>query len=145
MRRQADVMFRHATSSSSAGLRRDLLGPLLLLQAPHARVVPSGRQELVVRSALDDPAAVHDEDLVGPHHGRESMRDDERRASDLDALELGLDHLLRLRVERRSASHLDLPYAGRSPAARFSPSLLLSKLNEAQNVPSPGPHVVVVS
>ena len=42
-------------------------------------------------ASLDDMAFMHDQDLVGIHHGRQAMGDDQGRAPDSDLLELALD------------------------------------------------------
>jgi hypothetical protein len=54
-----------------------------------------------VGAALDDAAGVHDQDLVGIHDRRQTVRDDQRRAAARRAVEAGLDGLFGLRVERR--------------------------------------------
>lgn len=41
---------------------------LLLLQLPHMGVVALPCQQLCVPAALDDPALIHHQDLIGIHH-----------------------------------------------------------------------------
>src|SRR3970040_2466743 len=50
---------------------------------------------------LDAPPLAEHDDPIGIHDGRKPVRDDQRRASLGDALELGLDRLLRAGIERR--------------------------------------------
>ena len=77
------------------------MGGGLLLQRPHASIGAAAREQLTVRSALDDAPALEHEYLVCVHHRREAMRDDERRVAARDARELLLNALLRRRIERR--------------------------------------------
>src|SRR5207249_506579 len=63
---------------------------LLLLQRPHPGVGAAPRQQLAVRAALDDPAALEHQDLVRGHDSGQAVRDDERRVIGGDLLELGL-------------------------------------------------------
>ena len=44
-------------------------------------VATIGGHELVVAPALDDPTAVHDEDLIGVAHGRQAVGDDDDGAT----------------------------------------------------------------
>ena len=53
-----------------------------------------GRQQLRVRSALDDPARFHDQDFVGVHHGGEAVRDHQRGLAARHAAQFGLDGAL---------------------------------------------------
>src|SRR5206468_9574299 len=64
------------------------------------RIAAAGDDELVVRSDLDDAAVIEDDDLVGVAHGREAVRDRDRRASFGEPVERVLHEALRLRVER---------------------------------------------
>ena len=52
-----------------------------VLTAPHGGVATIGGHELVVAPALDDPTAVHDEDLIGVAHGRQAVGDDDDGAT----------------------------------------------------------------
>ncbi len=52
-------------------------------------------------AALDDLAMVEHQDLVGVHHRRKPVRDDERRAAARDLVERALDLALGAGVERR--------------------------------------------
>ena len=54
-----------------------------------------------MRAALDDPAAVVDEDLVGPEDGRQPVGDRDGRPALDQALERRLDEPLADGVERR--------------------------------------------
>ena len=58
------------------------------------------REQLGVRAALDDLAALEDEDLIGVHDGREPVRDDEHGAAGEQSVDRFLHEALRLRVER---------------------------------------------
>src|SRR5690606_19490479 len=74
------------------GLGMPLFGALQLL---HARVESSGGHELLVPPALDDAAAIEDEDAVGPADGREPVGDDKRRPPLLQRAQPLEDELLR--------------------------------------------------
>ena len=52
-------------------------------------------------AALDDAAAINDEDAVGIGDGGEAMRDDQRRAPGRKLGQRLLDRPLRLRIQRR--------------------------------------------
>src|SRR5690606_6039939 len=56
--------------------------------------------ELAERAALDDPAVLEHEYLVGIRNGREAVRDDERGAPLAECIEGPLDAPLRFRIER---------------------------------------------
>src|SRR4051812_43717396 len=69
--------------------------------ARRKRAVPaSSDDQLVVRADLDDAAVIKDDDLVRIPHGREAVRDRDRRASFRETVERLLDESLRFRVER---------------------------------------------
>src|SRR2546428_11479433 len=57
-------------------------------------------EQLLVRTALDEAAAVEDDDLVGVADGREAVRDRDRRPSLSQPVERVLHGPLGLRVER---------------------------------------------
>src|SRR5688572_30538487 len=48
----------------------------LRLEGVEARVVAARRRQRLVRAALDDPAAIEDDDLVGHAHGGEAVGDE---------------------------------------------------------------------
>jgi hypothetical protein len=73
----------------------------LLLQGPHLGIHAIAFEQRAVRAALDDASGVEHQDLVGVHHRRQPVRDDQRGAADGDLFEFGLDRLFGLRVERR--------------------------------------------
>ena len=79
-----------AASSSSSSCFRYSVG-----------VEPAVRDELVVRAALDDAAAVEHDDLIGVAHGRDAVRDDDRRPLPHHAAQPRQDLLLRVGVHRR--------------------------------------------
>src|SRR5688572_17451760 len=58
-------------------------------------------QQVAVPAALDELAAVEDEDLVGAGDRRQTVRDDEGRAPAAQRLEAVLDQRLALAVEAR--------------------------------------------
>ena len=57
------------------GLRRKRVR----VAAPHAGVHLAALKQLFVRAAADDAPGVHDEDLVGPAHGGQAVRDGDER------------------------------------------------------------------
>ena len=65
----------------------DLLPVLVELDEPrrleveHRAVAPAARHQLVVRAELDDGAVLEHADAVGLAHGREAVRDEDRRAA----------------------------------------------------------------
>ena len=61
---------------------------------------PPARDQLGVGAGLDDLAGLEDDDAVGALHGREAVRDDDRRAAAHRRFERGLDHPLAFGVER---------------------------------------------
>ena len=69
------------------------------LGAVEVGVEAAGGEQLGVRAALDDPAVVDDEDLVGVADGRQPVRDDDRRTSGQSGREGPLHRDLRLGVE----------------------------------------------
>ena len=71
---RAFICIFHLPSSSYC---RELLFQQLL--PVHGRVEAAARDQLVVRAALDDAAAVEHEDLIGVAHRRHAVRHDERR------------------------------------------------------------------
>ena len=66
-----------------------------------SRINAAEGEEVVVAAALDDAAAVHDEDLVGVADGREAVGDDEAGALRHEPVERLLDEPLGLRVHAR--------------------------------------------
>src|ERR1700758_2353461 len=70
------------------------------LNAMQRRVAPAGCYQLLVRSVLDQPAAVDGDDAIGAPHGGEAMRDDEDRAPAHDRLHVLLDDALALVIKR---------------------------------------------
>ena len=50
------------------------------LQLRKARIEPAARQQLAMRSLIDDDAIVEDDDAVGFQDRREAVRDDDRRS-----------------------------------------------------------------
>src|SRR5690348_5787258 len=74
---------------------------LVLLEGPHAGIRAAAREQLEMRATLDDPAALEDEDLIRADDRRKAVRDGQRGPVRRDLLELGLNQLLRLGVERR--------------------------------------------
>ena len=73
-----------------------------LLQSGHPRIQPPAADELLVRAALDEHAAIDDEDLRRVSHGGQPMRHHERAALPvtLPRTEGALHQLLRCGVER---------------------------------------------
>ena len=61
-------------------------------------VLAAAAQQVGVAAAFDHAALVHHQDLVGVHHRRQAVGDDQGGAADGDAVELGLDRLLRLQA-----------------------------------------------
>src|SRR5581483_2905399 len=52
----------------------------LRLQLEHRAIAPAERHQFVVRPELDDPAALENTDPIRVAHGRETVRDQDRRA-----------------------------------------------------------------
>ena len=73
------------TAAGRSGRRR------LLLARPHLGVGAAAGEELVVAAVLDHRALLQHEDLVGVDHGREAVRDDQRRAAGRDPAQRRLD------------------------------------------------------
>ena len=73
-----------------------------LQQSGHPRIQPTAADELLVRAALDEHAAIDDEDLRRVSHGGQPMRHHERAALPvtLPRTEGALHQLLRCGVER---------------------------------------------
>ena len=73
-----------------------------LLQSGHPRIQPTAADELLVRAALDEHAAIDNEDLRRVSHGGQPMRHHERAALPvtLPRTEGALHQLLRCGVER---------------------------------------------
>src|SRR3546814_4647541 len=66
----------------SGSLRRQrLVGAFLRLAVPHFGVETGLSQQAGMRAALDDPAGVEDDDLVGRDHRRQAVRDHDRGAA----------------------------------------------------------------
>ena len=95
------------------------------LEVEHRAVAAAERHQLVVGAELDDPAVLDHADAVGAAHGREPVRDEDRRAAprgveqpveDLGLaadVELGRGLVEDARRRRRAA-----PRRGRAPARR---------------------------
>ena len=62
----------------------------------------AGRKQLAVTAAFDDPALIEDQNLVGLHDRGEAMGDDQAGPPLGGKIELCLNRLLGLGVERRS-------------------------------------------
>src|SRR5438552_14448235 len=86
--------------SRSSGYFPRGLHLLVLLERPHARVRAASKEQLCMGTAFDDAAAFQHENLVSGDDGREPVRDHQRRSVDRYLLELRLDELLGLGVER---------------------------------------------
>ena len=71
------------------------------LGAVQLGVQAAGGQQLVVRAALDDPAVVDDQDLVGLADGGQPVRDDQRRPAGQRRLQRPLHRRLGLGVQVR--------------------------------------------
>ena len=71
------------------------------LAVPHASVKSAMRQQLLMGAALDYPAVVEHQNLVGADDGREPVRNDERGAVFSHAIERVLDVAFGVAVERR--------------------------------------------
>src|SRR5882672_6453843 len=78
-----------------------LFALLPALHLPQARVGAIQQQQFVVRTAFENSALIHHQDLIGADNRRQPMRDHERGAATRDFLELGLDRALGSGVERR--------------------------------------------
>ena len=92
------------TRAGGWGVRRRHRGTASpnLLQSGHPRIQPPAADELLVRAALDEHAAIDDEDLRRVSHGGQPMRHHERAALPvtLPRTEGALHQLLRCGVER---------------------------------------------
>lgn len=66
-----------------------------------ARIIAIGRQQLLVRTTLDDAALVHDQNQVGFLDGRQPVSDHQRGAAFHDLVERRLDMPFRFGIERR--------------------------------------------
>src|SRR5690349_2377370 len=71
------------------------------LEAVELLVEARRANQLFVRSGLDDPPLIEDDDPVGPLDGRETVRDDEHGAPLEERLERLLHEKLRFRIEAR--------------------------------------------
>src|SRR6185437_6021535 len=98
VRRSVDLLLAIA-SLRHGGQRRVAL--VLLLARPHRGVDAALRQQRRMVAALHDAALVEHQDLVGADHRRQAVRDHQRRAVRAQLVEIGLDLLLGLGVERR--------------------------------------------
>src|SRR6266508_6721220 len=81
---------------ATAGMlvRQSRLGMCAELALVERRVQPALFDQVVVAAALDDAAVVEDQDQVGGEHGRQPVRDDERRPPGEERAQRGLDVLL---------------------------------------------------
>src|SRR5580765_7837556 len=86
-RRHIDGSAGGSSSSGASGEDDILLSFLVLggveplrLQIEHRLVSPAERDQLVVRPELDDAALLEDADAISLAHGREAVRDEDRRA-----------------------------------------------------------------
>src|SRR5687767_5896851 len=81
-------------------LRRNLDGGTEIgIPCNEAPVAPPEREQLVVGAALDDPASLDHDDLIGVTDRRQPVGDRDRRALLGEAVERLLDGALGLRVE----------------------------------------------
>src|SRR6185369_8340648 len=88
--------------ADATGRRRERLGGAVLeLQAREPGIEAAAVGERRVRAFLDDAAFVHDDDAVRRAHGREAVRDDDRRAVGHQPVERILNQPLALGIERR--------------------------------------------
>src|SRR5277367_3835233 len=94
--RQTSRMSRRGLGSEAVGSAEIVLPPgapqqflrrvNLSLAAPHRRIHPPLRKEVLMRATLGDDAFVEDQDLVGVDDSRKAMGDHDRGASARDAL-----------------------------------------------------------
>src|SRR5476651_537842 len=73
---------------------------LSVLKRHEVRVIAALRDQLIVRTALNNASLIHRQDLVRMSHGRESVRDDNHRAPGADLSHVVLDDAFRFEVER---------------------------------------------
>src|SRR3546814_14034428 len=85
------TLFRSRGNMSGSLRRQRLFGAFLRLAVPHLGVETGLSQQAGMRAALDDPAGVEDDDLVGRDHRRQAVRDHDRGAALFDAFERRLD------------------------------------------------------
>ena len=96
------------------------------------RVEPVARDELVVRAALGDAAAVEHEDQVGVAHGRDAVRHDDRRPLAHDAAQPRQDLLFGVRVHGRQRVVQDQdPRVDGQGARERRPLLLAARQRDA--------------
>ena len=81
------------SSSTSSCSRRWRLSSL--------RVRAAARDQFVVRAALDDVPVFQHDDLVRPAHGRDAVRDHNRRAPADEVADAAKDPLLRISIDVR--------------------------------------------
>jgi hypothetical protein len=70
------------------------------LLVPKGAVDVAPLQQLVVLPHIHYGALFEDEDRVGRHQGRQTVRDDNQRASVGDARDVGVDDRLAVRIQR---------------------------------------------
>jgi len=100
--------------------------PVLPYPNPGRRRARTAREQLVVRAALGNDAAVHDGHLGGRLHGGQAVRDDDDRAADRHAVQRLLHQRLALRVQRTRGLPARAP--PRQRAAARQPSKRLGAL-----------------
>src|SRR4029079_8976746 len=83
------------------GARLPGIVAVLLLERPHSGVRAAGGQQFGMVAALSDASVLELQYLIGADDRRQPMRDGQRRASGRNLLELRLDQLFRLGIERR--------------------------------------------
>ena len=109
------IVMQHSATTGAAPRYGQLgevgrLGLELLVVQP--RVQAAAGDQLAVRAALDDPAALEDEDPVGAQDRRQAVGDRDRRPALGEAPERRLDQPLADRVERRRRLVEDQDLAG---------------------------------
>ena len=74
---------------------------MAVLLKPQMAIDGAALDQFAMRPEIDDLAAVEHEGLVAIDQRGETVRDDHHRASARNALEIGVDQRLALRIERR--------------------------------------------
>ena len=114
-----------------------------------ARTAGSLASSCAWRAARDDAAVIHHDDAIGLEHGREPVRDDDRRALRHEPLERLLHEQLALRVERarrlveqqdrrvledRARDRDALPLPAREPHAALAEERVVALRQRAQEL-----------
>src|SRR6516162_1736438 len=108
------------------------------LQAVDRGITPARSDQIVMAAVLDQPAAFDGDDAIGRAHGRQTMRDNEHRASFGDTLHVLLDHPLAFIIQRARGLVEDQHARIHDQCARDGDALALSAGQAAAALPDDG-------